>query len=407
METQAEAVSNKEPAAQLYRNRNFLFLISAQTISIFGDGVYALGLLWGVKLLTGSGAEMSLVLTAETFPAVLLGLLAGVIVDRGRKKRFLQYSDLVRALIIGCVAVLWQFQVMSVGLFVISAFFIACFSTFFSPARSIALRTVVPETGYQKAMSASQTVQTVVGLCSPAVAGILIAISPAFTFYFDAASFFVSLVLISLIKEKSLLAKNNSDRSFAAVRKSLNEGFQTVLSQPLLRNLIIFMFLLNLILAPITVLVPVYANNVSNMAIMETVFTFGMLGGSIIAGFTEKLRRVYVLCGGLFLIMISFYGLYVVHSLVLACFCLIVAGIGAPIVNITMSTIFSLNVPRETLGRASSMVQVIIKGAMPGALALTGAVLILFNARELFLLISLFGIIVILLMALNQTVRKA
>ncbi|MFT8362534.1 MAG: MFS transporter [Sporolactobacillus sp.] len=394
-------------AYHLMQNKDFLLLISAQAISNFGDGVYMLGLLWAVKLLTASGTSMSFVLIAETLPTVFLGIIAGVFIDRGRKKFFMIVSDLVRAFIIVCVAVLWQFHLMSIWIFICSAFIMACFSTFFSPARAVALRTVVAEEDYQKAMSISQTIQTIISLIAPAISGILIAINVELTFYFDGMTFLISFALICCLHNKSLTVTSTGTQSFLSIKSSLKEGFQAVLTISLLRNMILFMLFLNIILSPIEVLVPLYANNVTYMAIFESVFTFGMLLGAIIAGFMGKVKRVISLCTGLFLIMISFGGLFVVHSPILAGCLFLGAGVGAPITNITMSTIFTLNVPRHVLGRASSIVQVIITGANPLALAVTGVLLVHFTIRDMFLFISLLGLLVVILMIWNKSVRTA
>ncbi|MGZ4107230.1 MAG: hypothetical protein ACXVDE_06150, partial [Tumebacillaceae bacterium] len=67
---QQEAVApEKKPGFwNLMKNRNYRYLLLAQFVSDLGDGVYALGLLWAIKVMTGSGVQMSMVLTAELIP---------------------------------------------------------------------------------------------------------------------------------------------------------------------------------------------------------------------------------------------------------------------------------------------------------------------------------------------------
>jgi len=54
--------------------------------------------------------------------------------------------------------------------------------------------------------------------------------------------------------------------------------------------------------------------------------------------------------------------------------CTFVNGIGSALVNIKMSTLITILVPRDVLGRASSIINVVVLSAMPISTFLTGLV---------------------------------
>ncbi len=72
-------LSAQSSAPTLWRNRDFLKLWSAQTISQFGSRVTLLALPLAAALLLGaSPAEIGILSAAGTAPFLLLGLFAGV-----------------------------------------------------------------------------------------------------------------------------------------------------------------------------------------------------------------------------------------------------------------------------------------------------------------------------------------
>ncbi|WP_353948341.1 hypothetical protein ABNN70_00190 [Sporolactobacillus sp. Y61] len=65
--------------------RNYRLLISGQLVSLLGDGVQILSLVWTMKVLTGSSVQMAFVLVADTIPMIIFGIFSGVIIDRGNQ----------------------------------------------------------------------------------------------------------------------------------------------------------------------------------------------------------------------------------------------------------------------------------------------------------------------------------
>ena len=97
-----------QPAASrsmfaVFRKRDFSLMWSAQLVSTIGSSLtdLAAGIL--VFRLTHSVLSVGLTLMVTALPTLLVGLVAGVFVDRFDRKRILLASDLLRALLVVCI----------------------------------------------------------------------------------------------------------------------------------------------------------------------------------------------------------------------------------------------------------------------------------------------------------------
>src|SRR5512138_2043513 len=90
----------------VFRNRNFSLMWSGQLVSTMGSALTSLAASIYVYRLTGSALSVGLMLMATAAPSLLVGLFAGVFVDRYDRKKIMIAADLVRAVLILLVPVL-------------------------------------------------------------------------------------------------------------------------------------------------------------------------------------------------------------------------------------------------------------------------------------------------------------
>ncbi len=79
------------------RNRNFALLWIGQLVSLMGDFTLGVALPFYVLQLTGSVLQTGLMFIIETIPAILLGPLAGVFVDRWDRRKTMIVCNLLQA----------------------------------------------------------------------------------------------------------------------------------------------------------------------------------------------------------------------------------------------------------------------------------------------------------------------
>lgn len=83
----------------LYRNKNFTILYSITILSTFGSTIYTFILPLLIYDLSQSALAMSTMRIVDFLPNVLLGMLAGAIVDRVNRNRMITYGGLLKVLL--------------------------------------------------------------------------------------------------------------------------------------------------------------------------------------------------------------------------------------------------------------------------------------------------------------------
>ncbi|HEX3641028.1 MAG TPA: MFS transporter, partial [Ktedonobacteraceae bacterium] len=91
--------------SRLLINRNFALLWSGQIISIAGDFVFETTLILWIVTLVAQGQPwipfaVSGILLTTSLPALIIGPIAGVFVDRWDKRRTMLWTDALRAILI-------------------------------------------------------------------------------------------------------------------------------------------------------------------------------------------------------------------------------------------------------------------------------------------------------------------
>src|SRR5919202_5246594 len=101
------AVTTERPrAASLWRHGDFLKLWTGQTVSQFGSVVTREAIpLTALTALGATPGQMGLLAALSGAPVLLLGLLAGVWVDRVRRRPLMIWTDLARAALLVSIAV--------------------------------------------------------------------------------------------------------------------------------------------------------------------------------------------------------------------------------------------------------------------------------------------------------------
>ncbi|HUW13040.1 MAG TPA: MFS transporter, partial [Anaerolineae bacterium] len=127
----------------LRKRRDFRLLWLGQIIARLGDNFYWLALLITVNEMTGSTLAMGFTTISLALPQLLLGLPAGVLVDRFDRRKVMIASDLLRSgLILFCLLVDGPEQVW---IFYVVGFLMSAIGVFFIPARQAVTPLLVGE----------------------------------------------------------------------------------------------------------------------------------------------------------------------------------------------------------------------------------------------------------------------
>ena len=105
-----------------------------QLISLLGDMLFDLALIWWVMNVTSSGMAISAVALAASLPSIILGPIVGVYVDRLDRRWLMIMSDVVNGVIMASMALLYWQGIFSMPLIVAAAAVTGVVSTAHGPA---------------------------------------------------------------------------------------------------------------------------------------------------------------------------------------------------------------------------------------------------------------------------------
>ncbi|WP_219948705.1 MFS transporter [Salinibacterium sp. M195] len=158
--------------------RPFWVLWSALTATNIGDGIRLVALPLLATQMTQNPALIALVTVFTYVPALLFGQIAGVVVDRVRKRRLIAFSQIIRAAVLAVVAVAIALGELSIGMLCAAAFLYGVGEAVADPAAHAMLPRLVPARDLSRANSDLQSGQIIGEMfVGRALGGILFAVA--------------------------------------------------------------------------------------------------------------------------------------------------------------------------------------------------------------------------------------
>jgi len=222
----------------LIRDREFLIYWTASAISDVGSQVTALALpLIGALTLAASPWEMGVLTAAGTAPTLLIGLFAGVWVDRLRRRPVLIATDLGRAGLLLTIPLASVLGLLRIELLCAVALLVGAFNVMFDLAHLAFLPSLVGRDQLVDGNSKLEVTAAGAQVVGPGLGGALVGLLGApFAVLVDALSFLVSGWLIKRTRAVEPPPAPVVTRS--GIWTEIREGLQVVLAQPLLRSLV-------------------------------------------------------------------------------------------------------------------------------------------------------------------------
>jgi MFS family permease len=375
---------------QVLKNKPFLALWAARTVSNFGDWLAVLGLFSLVAFRwQGTPYQVSGLLIAFAIPLALFGPIAGVCVDRWDVKRTLIMSDLIRAVLavlLGMATALPQLYLLIFALSAVSCFFL--------PAQMVALPQLVRREELLVANALTTQTMNLNRVISPAVAGALVAwAGEQLCFYLDSLSFLGSAALLARLA----LPRRAVAPSVAkpAMLKELRTGLGFIVGQRALTVLISSMVAAIWAMGVFDTLLAVY---VRDMLMAQTgVFSamMSLIGGATLVGSyalgrvgqrQSKLRLVVV---GILIIGLSVLVLAACGRVWVTLACCLGLGLGLACVLVLSQTLIQEETPAEMLGRVGSTATALMTVAQLLAFLLAGTIAAWMGISNLYSLVAL------------------
>jgi DHA3 family macrolide efflux protein-like MFS transporter len=350
----APAVAVPAPSMfAVFRKRDFSLLWTAQLVSTIGSSLtdLAAGIL--VFRITGSALSVGLMLMATAVPSLIVGLVAGVFVDRFDRKKILMASDLIRAALVASIPF---FIGINVALLYVIVLINSAVKQFFDPAND----SVLPDIASDEELAAANSFLSISSFGSTAIgfaaAGLLAAsFDIEWAFWIDSLTFLFSASCVLFVRIRPTVTEERS--TVGVVIANLREGIGYLAGSSLLRTLflvgapVFFSFgLWNVLLLPF-----------ATRALHATTFEYGLqegltsvgfvVGSLLMARYGDRLREGTWMVGS-FLAMGIIGVLYGTSTNVLFAIAMVMlSGFFNSPSSIARRLILQRNVPREMRGR--------------------------------------------------------
>ncbi len=174
----------------LRQNRNYRYTWMGQVVSEIGDQFNNIAVFSLAIVLTHSGLVVTGIMLSRAIPAVTVGPLAGVLLDRFDRKRIMITSDLVRAVM--ALGFILAFTHRASWLLYVFSALLMLASPFFTAGRSAILPTIASAEELHTANSLTQTTQWTTLTVGTFLGATVVAIGYKWAFVFNALSFVFS-----------------------------------------------------------------------------------------------------------------------------------------------------------------------------------------------------------------------
>lgn len=405
-------------------NRDFRNLWIGQLISFVGDALALNTLTLAIIRManetgTSYGKTLAALMVLSALPSLVLGMIAGTIVDRSDRRKVMIWADIIRGFL--ALGYLFVREFDQVWIFISVSIMLQSISTFFYPARTALLPKLLKKDELLAANALAQLTQTLSFVVGAAVAGVLVGAfgTTAPSFVFDSLTFFVSAYFIARISisgkiERVSPAPSAIQRGAQATRRTLKihavqtlatirvmggelwAGLRYVLTDQIMRGVLVSFLAMMLGLGAANVtFVPLLINELGmpeeGLGIVRFSQTLGIIAGSAVVAtsLTKRYQPGTIIGGsmvafGLMTMVVSAVGSYALMVVVL-----FVVGLTISPPQIVASTLMQRHVPSEQLGRASGAQGTIIQVANITSMGAAGLLMDEIGSRLVFTLSGL------------------
>jgi MFS family permease len=346
---------------RLFRNRNFMALWIGQMISFIGDYFVYLAIPIVVNRLTGSAMMVGLSLISSAIPALVLGPIAGVFVDRWDRRKTMIFSDIIRAvLVLFCLLVHTKEQVW---IFYVVAFLMSSTSQFFYPSRGALLPLIVPESAdWLAANGLMQIIQTVGMIVGPSLAGFAIGLyGERVAFIVNSCGFIISaLAVLTIRHQKTASQEDHQPASIRNVWRDLREGMTYLFASRTLVGIMVCMCVLFLGIGAINVVwVPylqrTFGVGAAGLGIVDSSQGIGMVIGGLLLGLiASKFSKKTMVSVGAIVIGIAMAGMGFAPAFSFIIAMGFIVGLGIVPAQSGLTTMMQMAVPDLKRGRVGS-----------------------------------------------------
>lgn len=362
----------------------FFSIFTGQAFSLFGSSLVQFALIWHLTQQTGSATVLATASLFGMLPQIILGPIAGTMVDRGNRRIIMIVSD---ALIAGFTLLLaylfWSNQVEVWHIYLILSLRSAG-GAFHYPAMAASTSLMVPKEHLSRVAGANQTLQGLISIVAPPVGALLVAAMPTQNILMVdviTAMMGITPLLIFSIPQPAQEESRTSDPK-TSFMQDMGAGFKYMAAWPGLLMLGLMATLLNFLMAPTSALTPLlvtkyFGKGALELGSLDSLFGVGMIAGGVTLGVWGGFKKK---------ILTSLSGIVAFSFAIIAIAAapadkfwimlvsMFVIGFMMPLVNGPIHALFQSVVEPNMQGRVLSLVGSVAQAMMPIGFLIAGPV---------------------------------
>lgn len=374
--TRALFAANRRTFASLHRHRNYRLFFMGQVVSVSGTWMQNIATAWLVLAITHSAVAVGVLAVFQFLPFTVLGLFAGVLVDRLDPRRTVivtQTSSMLLAfaltgLTVAGMVTAWEIYLLTAlrGIVLVLD----------APARQALTFQMVGRDELPNAVALNSSLFNAARVVGPAVGGVLVAAAGVgWCFGLNAASYLAVIAGLLMMRRDELFPVARADDAPTFVRGT-GEALAFVWRSPLLLVSLTTVFVVSTFAFNFNVLLPVLARTTlhsgpSTFGIVTAFFGAGALTGALIAASLSRASRRAMLAGaaglGLAQLLVSPEA-----SLAAVSLFLFAAGMSFTVWSSSANAILQLNSPDHIRGRVIGLYYFAFNGSGPAGGLLAG-----------------------------------
>ena len=409
LDVEVVAAPKQRPTKPLWRNRDFLLLISGQAVSSVGSQVSLVAFPLLILALTNSPAQTGLMTALRGLPFALFCLPAGALIDRWDRKRVMIICDIGRAIALSSIPLALAFGHLTyLQLYAVSLVEGTLF-VFFNLAETACLPQVVSKEQLPAAVAQNEVLYSVSSVVGPALGPILYGIGRSIPFLADGISYAVSAISLFFIKTEFQEKRDVEPRKLWT---EIGEGMSWLWHNPLVRFIAVLTFGLitpcsGYVLIIIILAKDLHATNVVTGLIFAGGGIGSVVGALLVVPLQKRFSFGQLMIGTTWLWVLG----WILYAFAFNPWVLLVANlVGFVVVPVYMMVQFSYRlalIPDRLQGRVNSVFRLIAFGSQPIGLALTGVLLQVIGPIATVVVLAIPQLVLAIVVTLNPHVRNA
>lgn len=371
---------------KLIKDKTFAIFIGGKAISVIGSNIQQFALSLYVYAQTGSATLFATMLSISILPRLLFSPVAGVFGDWFDRKKTIVRLDFFNAMILGLYALYFMnTNHLEIFLIYILVVVLEIGELFYESAAAAIIPSIVEKEDIPAAKSLQSIVINIGRLLSPMLgAAIYGTVGLLAVLVINGLSFLIAALFESFMKIPAL-HKRPESLNIQAFFTDLKEGFIIIRDHHLIRTIIILATIINFIIGPfftvgfIVIIIDVLGASEFQFGLFQSTLAASLIAGPMfIVGFIRKFDIAKVCFVG-FIIAASLTismalipsswmlsrmpGMILPFTMLLALSFLV--GLTVSVINITIASLFATTVPTHAIGRASSVMNLLVTMFIP------------------------------------------